>query len=79
MQHPLRQQIEEIIPLTDEEFELILGHFQKVTKRKHQYLVQEGDIVNKEFWVVKGCLKNYCIDDSNKYNSFYKNIYSITK
>lgn len=66
MTHPLRQHIEELIHLTDEEFEFILSHFEKTTKRKHQYIVQEGDIVNKEFWIIKGCLKSYFIDDQGK-------------
>lgn len=66
MTHPLRQHIEEIIDFTDEEFDFVLSHFEHVIKRKHQYIVQEGDIVNKEFWIIKGCLKSYFIDDTRK-------------
>ncbi|WP_242203103.1 Crp/Fnr family transcriptional regulator [Aestuariivivens insulae] len=66
MIHPLRQHIEEIIPLTDEEFDFVLSHFVSIKKRKHQYLIQEGDYVNKEYWVIKGCLKTYFNDDSGK-------------
>lgn len=66
MSHPLRQHIEEIISLTDEEFHFVLSHFKQTNKRKHQYLVQEGELVNKEFWVIKGCLKSYFIDDTGK-------------
>ncbi len=66
MIHPLRQHIEEIIILTDEEFDFILGHFERIKKRKHQFLVQEGDFVNKEYWVIKGCLKTYFFDDNGK-------------
>ncbi|MBX2828212.1 MAG: Crp/Fnr family transcriptional regulator [Flavobacteriaceae bacterium] len=66
MKHPLRKHIEEIIELSDEEFEYILSHFKPTHKRKHQYLVQEGEYVNKEFWVLKGCLKSYFIDDQGK-------------
>ncbi len=91
--HPLRQHIEEIIDLTDQEFDFILNHFEKVSKRKHQYLLQEGDIANKEYWIVKGCLKSYFIDDDGKehilqfgmenwwitdYESFVKQIKSKT-
>ena len=36
MMHPLRKHIEEIISLTDEEFEFVLGHFEKISKRKMQ-------------------------------------------
>ncbi len=66
MTHPLRAHIEEIISLTDEEFDFILTHFTQIKKRKHQYIVQEGEIVNKEYWVIKGCLKSYFLDDNGK-------------
>ena len=66
MTHPLRQHIEEIIPLTDEEFDFVLSHFEQVKKRKHQYIVQEGEFVNKEYWIIKGCLKSYFITDKGK-------------
>ena len=66
MNHPLRQHIEEIIELTDEEFDFILSHFESIKKRKHQFLVQEGESVTKEYWVISGCLKTYFFDDSGK-------------
>ncbi len=62
----LRKHIEEVVELTDEEFDFIHSHFGHIQKRKHQYLVQEGDIVDKEYWVVKGCVKSYFLDDDGK-------------
>ena len=64
--HPLRKHIEELIALTDEEFEFVLGHFDQVKKRKHQYIVQQGEFVDKEYWVLKGCLKSYVVDEDGK-------------
>ena len=64
--HPLRAHIEEIIPLSDEQFDHIMGHFRTIFKRKHQFIVQEGETVNKEFWVVKGCLKSSFFDNQGK-------------
>lgn len=64
--HPLKQHIEEIIPLTDAEFDFILSHFEQTKKRKHQYLLQEGDVANKEYWILKGCLKSCFFDDTGK-------------
>lgn len=64
--HPLRKHIEEIIPLTDDEFEYVLKHFKSIKKRKHQYIVQEGEVVNREFWVISGCLKSYFFDQNGK-------------
>ncbi|AUP78106.1 Crp/Fnr family transcriptional regulator [Flavivirga eckloniae] len=66
MTHPLRKHIEEIISLTDEEFNFVLSHFEQIKKRKHQYIVQEGEIVDKEYWIIKGCLKSYFVDDTGK-------------
>jgi len=62
----LRKHIEEVVELTDDEFDFIQSHFGHIQKRKHQYLVQEGDIVDKEYWVVKGCVKSYFLDDDGK-------------
>ncbi|WP_036381133.1 Crp/Fnr family transcriptional regulator [Muricauda sp. MAR_2010_75] len=64
--HPLRKHIEELIALTDEEFDMVLSHFEPIQKRKHQYIVQEGDLVDKEYWILKGCLKSYFLDDEGK-------------
>ncbi len=66
MKHPLRAHIEELIKLTDEEFELVLSYFKTTTKRKHQYILQEGEIADKEYWIVKGCLKSYFFDENGK-------------
>ncbi len=66
MNHPLRAHIEEIIPLSDEEFEYILSHFHHIKKRKHQFIVEEGEAVSREFWVMKGCLKSYFFDGKGK-------------
>lgn len=64
--HPLRAHISEIVSITDEEFSHVLSHFVAVNKRKHQFIVQETELVRKEFWVINGCLKSYFFDDSGK-------------
>lgn len=66
MKHPLRQHIEEIISLTDSEFDFVLGYFEQIKRRKHQYLVQEGEYVSKEYWIIKGCTKSYFLDNNGK-------------
>ncbi|NJM52280.1 MAG: Crp/Fnr family transcriptional regulator [Blastocatellia bacterium] len=62
----LRKHFEEIITLTDEEFEYISTHFKQRKLRKHQFLVQAGELVKSEFFVVKGLLKTYQIDETGK-------------
>ena len=66
MNHPFRQHIEQIIPLTDQEFEYVLSHFTTKKLRKHQFLVQEGDRVPNDFYVLSGCLKAYHTDKEGK-------------
>ena len=61
-----RKHIEELIQLSNQEFEYILSFFGQTKKRKHQYLVQGGEIVNREYWVINGCVKSYFMDDSGK-------------
>ncbi|MEO3406718.1 Crp/Fnr family transcriptional regulator [Mucilaginibacter sp. CAU 1740] len=63
----LRDHIEAISPLTDEEFAYILSHFKIKKLKKHAYLVQADDHVKYEYFVVKGCLKAFVVDaDSGK-------------
>jgi len=64
--HQLRQHIEKIISLTDSEFEYVRSHFQSKKYRKHQFLLQEGDAVHSEFFVLKGCAKAYMLNDEGK-------------
>jgi len=66
MHHHLRQHIEKITPLSDEEFDYILGHFTRKKVRKHQFLIDEGEPVPYEFFVVQGCLKAFNIDREGK-------------
>jgi CRP-like cAMP-binding protein len=66
MKDLLRSHFEKIIELTDSEFDYIYSHFVHKKLIKHQFLVQEGELVKNEFFVVGGCLKSYMIDSENK-------------
>jgi CRP/FNR family transcriptional regulator, cyclic AMP receptor protein len=67
MIHPLKKHLEEIIPiLTDEEFEYILSHYVSLKRKKHQFIVQAGESVHNDHFVLKGCLKAYFIDEEGK-------------
>lgn len=57
MSEILRRQIEKITPLTDQEFEYILSHFTLKKFKKHQILIQEGDTVQNDYFVMNGLLK----------------------
>src|SRR5438067_2511270 len=66
MEELLRQQIEKIVKLTDEEFSFALSHFTARSFRKHQYVVQAGDLAPNDHFVVQGLLKSFYIDDIGK-------------
>lgn len=66
MSEILRQHIETIVPLTDVEFEHILSHFVRKKFKKRQFVVQEGQKVDYDFFIMDGCLKSYSTDTNGK-------------
>lgn len=62
----LRTHIEKIIPLDDDEFELISSHFTYKKYKKHQFLIQEGESVKYNYFVLKGLLKLVYADENGK-------------
>jgi CRP-like cAMP-binding protein len=61
---PLIEYFARLIPLTNEEKELVATKFQSRLFRKRQFLLQEGDVCKVFNFVVSGCLRMYKIDDS---------------
>jgi CRP-like cAMP-binding protein len=66
MKQLLRTQIEEIISLTDDEFEYIFSHFTLRKQKKHQFIVQAGGFVEHEYFVVNGLLKASFMNEQGK-------------
>lgn len=62
----LRKHIEEIIPVSDEEFEYIKTFFTIRKVKKHQYLLQEGDPVNFEYVIMSGIFRMFYLDADGK-------------
>ena len=62
----LRNHIEKITPLTDDEFEYIKSFFTLKRVRKGQYLVHEGDEVKYEYLVLSGVYRVFFIDEQGK-------------
>ncbi|MFI8380519.1 Crp/Fnr family transcriptional regulator [Leeuwenhoekiella sp. NPDC079379] len=65
MKEKLRAHIENIIPLTDDEFLHILSFFSFETYKKNDFLIHEGDQVKFCYLIVTGLLK-LVYDDKNK-------------
>jgi CRP/FNR family transcriptional regulator, anaerobic regulatory protein len=54
---------DKMLPLSNEEKELVKEKFHHRLYRKRQYVLQEGDICTYINFVVRGCLRMYKIDD----------------
>lgn len=64
--HLLREQIEKIISLTDVEFDYVLKHFTVKKIKKHQFLIQENEMVYQDYFVLSGFLKSYYLNEEGK-------------
>lgn len=62
----LRNHLEQVIKLSDEEFNFVSAYFNPVTVKKKDYLVKSGQRVTAEFLVVKGLMKTFMFDESGK-------------
>jgi len=62
----LRHHIEKIIKISDPEFDYVLSHFVYRKFKKHQFVVQEGQLVENDFFILSGCLKSYSTDSNGK-------------
>lgn len=56
------------IKLTESDIGLLTEAFQFKKLRKHQYLIQSGDVCKTVAFVVKGALKKYTVDSAGKEN-----------
>ncbi len=66
LEQVLREQIEAIVRLTDEEFQFVVGYFETKNYRKNQYVVQAGAAAPLDHFVASGLLKSYFIDEDGK-------------
>lgn len=62
----LKEHVSKIISLTDEQFEYFFSHFKTETFKKGQTVISEGQNVDKEYFVISGCLKSFYVNDEVK-------------
>ena len=60
---PLLNYFNGLIPLNEEEASLVSAKFRSRLFRKRQYVLQEGDICTQCYFVLRGCLRMYKIDE----------------
>ncbi len=57
--NPLIQHIEKFLSLTSEEATVTLSYFQTENFKKKEILLGEGQICNKQYFILKGCIRFY--------------------
>ena len=62
----LKQHIKKITPISDAEFDYIFSHFTTKKFKKHQFVIQEGESVPNDYFILNGCLKSYFTDNNGK-------------
>jgi CRP/FNR family transcriptional regulator, anaerobic regulatory protein len=60
---PILDYFEQLIPLNNDEKQLVTALFKPRLYRKRQYVLQNGDICNHFNFIVRGCLRMYKVDD----------------
>ncbi len=66
IQAQFRAHIEQEVSLSNEEFDFVYTHFTEKKFHKHQYLVQEGNYVGHDYYIVQGLAKSSSTDDTGK-------------
>jgi CRP-like cAMP-binding protein len=62
----LRAHVTKMTSLTDEQFEYFFSFFSEQSFKKGQAIISEGDAVDREYFVISGCLKTFFINDDLK-------------
>ncbi|PZO24506.1 MAG: Crp/Fnr family transcriptional regulator [Flavobacteriaceae bacterium] len=62
----LKQHIAKTASLSEEEFEHFFSHFKVESFKKGEVVINEGDDVEKEYFVLSGCLKTFFMNDNIK-------------
>jgi CRP-like cAMP-binding protein len=66
MHDKLREHIEKIVPLTDDEFSFVSSHFTIKSLNKREFLIREGERVEHAYFVISGLLMLAYTDQSGK-------------
>ena len=62
----LRAHIEKNVKLTDEEFSYLQQHFVVKKYKKHQFIIQEGEMVRYSYFIISGLTKLVHTDEAGK-------------
>lgn len=62
----LQEHIAKTASLTQEEFDYFFSHFKPLTLKKGQTIINAGDVVDSEYFVIEGFLKSFYTNDNLK-------------
>ncbi len=60
---PLIDYFQKMIPLSEEEKQLVVSLFKPRLYRKRHFVLQEGDVCNQFSFILQGCLRMYKVDE----------------
>lgn len=58
-----KQHLQKFIAISDSEFETVLSYFENIQVKKKNVLMREGDICDKHYFVLNGCLRKYFVNE----------------
>lgn len=62
----LRQHINKTVLLNDEQFDYFFSFFKPISFKRKQSIINIGDKVECEYFVLNGCLKTFVVNDEQK-------------
>jgi len=71
MRAQLQEHIVKLIPTFEKEVDNVLHYFEKQSFRKDQIIINEGKTADDFYFVVKGCLQIYFIDNQGNKNTIH--------
>jgi CRP-like cAMP-binding protein len=68
---PLSLQLKQVYKLSDKELMKVIQLFETVHVKKNEHLYRSGEIVRKVYFVEKGCLRQYYINNNGEDRTIY--------
>ncbi|WP_256013713.1 Crp/Fnr family transcriptional regulator [Desertivirga xinjiangensis] len=62
----LVKHITNVVSLSNEEIILLTSHFKHKTLKKKQYLLEQGEVARYEYFIIKGCLKTFNVNQAGE-------------
>ena len=62
----LKTHLNKTINLSESEFDYVFSHFESISFKKGQSIINPGDAVNQEYFVLEGCIKTFYVNDAQK-------------